>query len=268
MIAIVVLTHNRMHLLRKCVENVLARTSEATSEIVIWNNASTDRTKDYLASLTDARMRHVNYARNLGQNAYAEAFALTTTPFMIELDDDVTDAPERWDNTLLDAFRRLPKIGFLAASLVDDENDEASYLMHHVRHHLYSAVEENGVWLLKGPTGGGCAMTSRELHDRVGGFRRAKGKVFWQEEAAYIRDIGTLGYEAAVLADLRVHHTGGPYYAPQSPEKVRYWEAFRRRQRRRSAVKRALLRAPMVATLNERWRWFEPPSSSDGDLPH
>jgi GT2 family glycosyltransferase len=263
MIAIVVLTHNRLHLLRKCVENVLMRTSDATREIVIWDNASTDGTREYLASLSDPRIRVVRHAKNIGQNGYANAFAMTTQPYLIEIDDDVTDAPNDWDATLLDAFRRLPKIGFLAANLVDDPNDEASYVMHHYRRHLYTSVEENGVRLLKGPTGGGCAMTSRELHDRVGGFRQSND-VFWLEDHAYIDDIAKLGYEPAFLEELRVHHTGGPHYAPPPPEKVRYWKAFQRRHRRRTAVKRALLRAPMVATLNDRWGWFEPPSSADG----
>lgn len=108
MISIVVLTHNRLDLLRKCVENVLARTSEVTREIVIWNNGSTDGTADYLARLDDPRIQVVNHSRNIGQNAYAEAFALTAQPYMIELDDDVIDAPADWDASLLDAFRRLP----------------------------------------------------------------------------------------------------------------------------------------------------------------
>ena len=58
-IAVVVLTHNRVHLLQQCVENVLLRTSAATREIVIWDNASTDGTADYLQSLVDPRIRVV-----------------------------------------------------------------------------------------------------------------------------------------------------------------------------------------------------------------
>lgn len=261
MISIVVLTHNRHDLLRKCVENVLARTSEVTREIVIWNNGSTDGTADYLARLDDPRIQVVNHSRNIGQNAYAEAFALTAQPYMIELDDDVIDAPADWDASLLDAFRRLPRIGFLAANLVDDPNDESAYIMHHYRQHLYTAVEENGVRLLKGPTGGGCAITSRELHDRVGGFRQDEGQVFWLEDQAYIEDIGKLGYEAAFLEDLRVHHAGGPYYAPPSVEKRRYWDAYTARYVRKIRVKRALLRIPLVERLNGRYRWFEPPEA-------
>jgi len=258
-ISLVVLTHDRLHLLRKCVENVLSRTSEATREIVIWNNAATDGTRDYLASLSDPRIRAVHHPRNIGQNAYAKAFALTTQPYMIELDDDIVAAPERWDETLLDAFRRLPRIGFLAANLVDDPNDVASQHLHHGRPGAYTTVVENGVRLLKGPTGGGCAITSRELHDLVGGFRQQKGKVFWLEDAAYIEDLGRLGYEAAYLGDLRVHHTGGPYYAPPTPEKKRYWETYERRRRQKAMVKRVLLRVPLLARLNERYRWFHPP---------
>jgi GT2 family glycosyltransferase len=264
-ISLVVLTHNRVHLLQKCVENVLTRTSPATREIVIWNNASTDATAAYLGTLMDPRIRVVDHPKNIGQNAYAEAFALTTQPYMVELDDDVTDAPERWDETLLEAFRALPMIGFLAANLVDDPNDVASYVLHHLRPEAnpdaYQHVVENGIHLRKGPTGGGCAMTSRELHDLVGGFQQDAGRVFWLEDQAYIEDIEKLGYEAAYLEDLRVHHTGGPYYAPPSPEKKRYWDAFERDIRRKMMVKRVLYRFPFVPQLNERRRWFEPPVS-------
>ena len=80
MIAVIVLTHDRVHLLRQCVENVLARTSELTTEIIIWDNASQDGTSDYLATLHDPRFRIVAGQRNIGQNAYAEAFALLLPP--------------------------------------------------------------------------------------------------------------------------------------------------------------------------------------------
>jgi GT2 family glycosyltransferase len=259
-IAIVVLTHNRVHLLRECVENVLGRTSPATREIVIWNNASPDATAAYLDSLEDPRITVVHSEANIGQNAYAEAFALTTAPYLVELDDDVVDAPAGWDAMLLDAFRRLPTVGFLAADLEDDPHDEASNVRHHVRPHEYVPVVENGVRLLRGPAGGGCAITSRELNERVGGFRQQKGKVFWLEDLAYIQDIIRLGYEAAVLADLRVHHTGGPYYTAASKEKDEFWADYRKRRARRQAVKRIVFRVPFFGRLNARHGWFQPPA--------
>src|SRR4051812_28236029 len=260
-IAIVVLTHDRAHLVSKCVENVLLRTSDATQEIVIWDNASTDGTAEYLATLTDPRIRVIRSEKNIGQNAYARAFRETTAPYLIELDDDVTNAPSEWDATMLDAYLKLPKIGFLAADLEDDPNDEASRYRHQIRPHEYTLVEENGVRLLTGPAGGGCAMTARELNERVGGFQQKKNEVFWLEDHAYIDDIMRLGFESAVLADLRVHHTGGPHYTESIKEKDEYWADYRRRRARRMAVKRMVFRLPFFARLNAHQGWFQPPSS-------
>src|SRR5919107_4893279 len=212
-IAVVVLTHNRLHLVSKCVENVLLRTSEATREIVIWDNASPDGTAEYLATLDDPRIRVMRSEKNVGQNGYARAFRATKSPYLIELDDDVTDAPEQWDATMLDAYLRLPEIGFLAADLEDDPNDEASRFRHQVRPHEYTLVEKDGVRLLTGPAGGGCAMTDRELHERVGGFKENPKEVFWLEDAAYIGQIAEIGYKPAGLGGLRRPHTRGPFYS-------------------------------------------------------
>jgi GT2 family glycosyltransferase len=227
MIAIVVVTLNRLPLLRKSVENVLNRT-ESTTEIVIWNNASSDETASYLATLSDPRIVVVNSPDNVGLNGYARAFRLTTAPYMVELDDDVVDAPQGWDSMLLDAYRRLPEIGFLAADLVDEPNDPVSRFRHYVRPEDYRPYESNGVRLLEGPTGGGCAMTDRELSDRVGGFSEHPER-FFQEESEYIGKIAEVGYRAAILADLRVHHTGGPGFTYQSPEKMEWWSQWYRR---------------------------------------
>jgi GT2 family glycosyltransferase len=255
-VAVVVLTHNRVHLLRQCVENVLAKTSQQTGEIVIWNNASTDATSDYLESLEDPRIRVVNHPENIGQNAYAEAFRLTSAPYMVELDDDVIDAPVEWDRTLLEAFQKLPDVGFLAADLVDDPNDQAAHVRYHVRPDAYRPVVVEGVRLLEGPTGGGCAMTSREVNERVGGFRQSKTEVFWLEDEAYIADIRKLGFRAAVLRDLLVHHAGGPYYSTPSEARNEYWARRERSEARREQLKRLLLRLPFMKRLNARFGWF------------
>ena len=256
MIAIVVLTHERVHLLRQCVENVLGRTSDLTTEIVIWNNGSTDGTRAFLDGLADPRIRLVHHPENIGQNAYAEACRLTSAPYIVELDDDMIDAPPAWDRALLEAYERLPRIGFLAANLVDNPHDQAARIMHHERAHEYTTVEENGVTLLRGPVGGGCAITARELLDKVGGFRQNHGHVFWLEDAAYIEDIGKLGYEAAYLRDVKLLHAGGGHYGPEPQAKHAYWRAYWLREIRKNRVKRALLRIPFVRPLNDRHGWF------------
>jgi GT2 family glycosyltransferase len=259
-IAIVVITHDRLHLLKQCVEQVLGRTSELTTEIVIWDNGSSDGTREFLDSLTDPRIKVVHHATNIGNNAYAEGFRLTSAPYLVDLDDDVVDAPAEWDRTLLEAYRRLPQIGFLAADLEEDEFDEASLIRHRHRPDAYRERDINGIRLLEGPAGGGCAMTDRILYDRAGGFTQRADQVFFLEDAEYIVKIRELGYHRAVLADLRVHHTGGAYYSRNVPSaKVKFWDDYWRTVRRRNAVKRVLLRVPFAKAINARLRLFEPP---------
>ena len=166
------------------------------------------------------------------------------------------DAPPGWDRSLLAAFDRLPQIGFLAANLVDNPHDQAARVMYRERPHEYTTVEVEGVRLVRGPVGGGCAITSRELLDRVGGFRQKRGQIFWLEDEAFIRDIEKLGFEAAYLADVKVLHAGGGHYAPDSEAKHAYWRAYWTREARKNRVKRLLLRLPPVRRLNERHEWF------------
>jgi GT2 family glycosyltransferase len=258
-IAMVMVTYNRVHLLRQCVENVILRTSQATREIVIWDNASTDGTREYLDSLDDPRIRVVHHPKNVGVNAYSMAFPQTRAEFMIEVDDDVTNAPDGWDEQLRDAYKKLPEVGFLEAKLEDDGHSIRADLLYREQADRYTLREVNGVRVLEGgPVGGACTITSRELYDRVGGFRRRRS-AFFHEDAAYIKDIKKLGYHAAILDELEVAHHGGPYYSQVVPEKVDYYRRRDRRVARKDAVKRMLLRVPLVAPLNRRYRWFQPP---------
>jgi GT2 family glycosyltransferase len=258
-IAIVVVTYNRLPLLRQCVENVLARTSDATREIVIWDNASTDGTGEYLDALDDPRFQIVRHPRNVGVNAYAIAFPKTSAGYLLELDDDVVDAPQGWDHALLDAYRRLPEIGFLEAKLADDGHSTRADLFYRDQRDLYRRDEVNGVRILQGgPVGGACTITSRVLHDRVGGFQRGKG-AFFHEDHAYIKDIKKLGYRAAILDEIEVAHHGGPYYSAIVPEKVEYYKRRDRRVARKNAVKRMLLAVPLMRPLNQRFGWFKQP---------
>jgi GT2 family glycosyltransferase len=259
-IGIVVLTHGRVHLLRQCVENVLSATSDATQEIVIWNNASTDGTRAYLDTIDDPRIRVVHHETNIGQNAYGPAFAMISAAYLIELDDDVVGAPAGWDATMRDALKRLPHVGFLAADLEDDPYDETAHYRYRVRPHEYTEVEVNGVRLLEGPPGGTCAMFPGDVYRSVGGFQQNSKWAFHLEEPGFIALLQTHGYSATVLADLKVHHTGGKHYCEIPQEKAEYWDDYWKTRARRQAVKKVVFRMPGFRRLNARYGWFVAPS--------
>ncbi len=258
MIAVVLLTHNRLHLLRRCVDHVLARTSPLTTEIVIWNNGSEDGTHEYLNSLAEPRLHVVHSRRNLAMNALPRAIAHTAAPYLVELDDDVVDAPQGWDETLLDAYVRLGTFGFLAASLAYDPEDTASRYLAFMREMgAYTLVEIDGLRVLEGSVGGACTMTSRQLYERVGGFRQHRRYPYWRPEIPYQRAVRKLGYRTGFLLDLEVLHAGGRSSWPKEKDAWHRHEA--RVRARKDAVKRVLLRVPLVAALNRRHRWFDPP---------
>ncbi len=258
MIAVIVLTYNRAHLLERCVEDVLLRTSDATREIIIWNNASEDETKEYLESIESPKIRVVHHDANIGTNAYARAVELTSSPYIVGVDDDVIEAPHGWDNTLLQAFLKIPNIGYLVADLKEDPKDSAYQYLKYAKEvrKVYTRRDVNGVTILEGPTGSGCAMTSREIYKRVGGFGQHKKLVFWHEDAAYVRSVLKHGYRTAILEELQVWHAGSPYYSEWTPAKAEFHEHHRRIHAGKDLVKKILLRIPFVASLNERHKWF------------
>ncbi len=261
MIAVIVLTHNRAHLLERCVEDVLWRVSEKTQEIIIWDNASDDGTREYLEGVHGPRIQVIRHSENIGTNAYAPAVKLTKAPYIVELDDDVIEAPHGWDAILLDAFLKIPQIGYLVADLKEDPNDSAYRYLKYAKEErkVFTRKEVNGVTILEGPTGGGCSMTSREIYDRVGGFRQHRKLVFWHEAASYVRDVRKLGYRTAILEDLKVWHAGSPFYSTTSPAKLAFHAHRRRAEARKNFAKRVILSIPFVAAMNERHRWFSPP---------
>ena len=70
-------------------------------------------------------------------------------------------------------------------------------------------------------------MTSRELYERVGGFRQNAKFVYWREDAAYVKDLRRLGYRSAVLEGLSVWHAGSPYYSKTESAKNPFHSAGR-----------------------------------------
>jgi GT2 family glycosyltransferase len=215
MISIVLITYNRLKLLKLNVEQVLSKTSALTKEIIIWNNSSTDGTEQYLESIKhDQRLNIIHHKENIGVNARSRAFALATGEYLISLDDDVIDAPHNWDKTMLEAFQKIPKIGYLSANIIDD--GKGTHANHMYRQRNLDSLEVtkiDGIEIIYGLAGNWCSITSRKAFDQVGGFEENPKFIYWHEDNLYVRKLIKSGYERGILKQLKVFHAAGPYYA-------------------------------------------------------
>ena len=238
-------------------ENVVGRTSLQTSEIIIWDNGSVDGTNEYLSMLSDSRIRVVSSTGNVGMVAYGRAIAMTRAPFIIQLDDDVIDAPDAWDAQLLEAFLAVPRLAWLAADLQDNPSDRASYDRHNKDQYVERVI--NGVPFLDGPAGGWCTITSREIYDAVGGLPQSSRHVYFSTDSIYVKKVRAAGYETGILGSLRVLHRGDRAGERPAAEKERFHRREAVIQRRRNLIKRALLLIPGVRASNQRRGWFHEP---------
>ena len=264
MISIVIVTCDRSHLLKQCLEKVVAVASDQVTEVVIWNNASVDDTRAVIEAFTDSRVRAIHNDTNIGVNAYAEAVKLTKEPFIIELDDDIIDAPEQWDQKLLEVFQAVPKAGYIASNIIDDGHSVASNIFYRERSDEFKPYEEHGVNLLSGPVGGYCSITSREVYDEVDGFPQKPGEIFFHEDAEYFGRVTRAGYIATIAADLKVFHASGPYYSQSkqiSQAKDVYYTGVQRKKARKEKIKRILFAVPLFPVINRLMFQWQPPRS-------
>lgn len=120
LVSVIVPTRNRRTLLERTLRTVLWQTHEAL-EVVVVDEASTDDTPSYLASLTDPRVRWV---RNDVPGGVARArnrgMAETSAPWVAWVDDDDLWAPDKLESQLA-AIQATPgaRWSFVEAVVVD-----------------------------------------------------------------------------------------------------------------------------------------------------
>lgn len=88
-ITVGIITYNRIGYLPDSVNSVLQQQSEASLEVIIVDDGSTDLTKDYLESLIDPRVRVISHKSNQGRpQARNTVIENMRGDFLLWLDDD------------------------------------------------------------------------------------------------------------------------------------------------------------------------------------
>jgi GT2 family glycosyltransferase len=205
--SILLITWNRLRMLREGLESLLETTHGDNYEILVWNNGSTDGTKEYLDGIAaaHAEVRVINYPENVGLNAVALAVGRARGYYLVELDDDVVRFPDDWLAKMLHAFKMVPQIGYMAANVIQDETTTGEKDIPEA----YTVIDYDGVVLEHGPTWGWCSMTSLEVLSRVGNFPRRRGRLNFTEDEDYVRRCLAAGYTPAILQEVVVFHASG-----------------------------------------------------------
>jgi len=206
--SVVMLTYNRKRMLERCLSAVLRTTHCADCEIIVWDNASTDGTAEYLdaEAARDPRLVVVHSPENVGLNGVARGVARARSAYIVEMDDDVIELPDHWLADMIHAFETVPRAGYLATNVVqDDITNGAKPGPEEYREQTFGDVT-----IEFGPTGGWCAMTSRAVIDKIGNFIEQPDKVFFLEDGEFGERCARAFLRVGIVRDVRVYHAAGP----------------------------------------------------------
>lgn len=155
----------------KCLESVLAeiKRSGVEAEVVVVNNASTDRTKEVALSFAGVRVvdetkKGLTYARAAGMQA-------TSGEILANVDSD-TILPEGWLTTVAKEFAQDPKLVALSGpfiyydlSVFDRALTRVFYFIGWVSHNILQYIFRKGAMVQ-----GGNFVLRRDEWEKVGGF--------------------------------------------------------------------------------------------------
>lgn len=97
-IVAIVVTHNRLEKLKTTVKSLLKSSANSLERLIICNNASTDGTSTWLASLSDTRLDVMNLTANIGgaggfEASLRHAAATSSADWFVVMDDDARPEP-------------------------------------------------------------------------------------------------------------------------------------------------------------------------------
>lgn len=212
LVSIVVVTHNREGLFRKCIGSLLQTLTNVSYELIVIDNASSDGTGKFLEELQrrNEKLIVINPGQNIGINAKALGFENAKGEFIIGIDDDVIFFPHGWVEMMVNAYKRIPGMGYLATNVIQDEHTNGAKPSEDLYHYDY--FDDGKIKLEVGPTGGWCFMISREVYEKIGKLRTFEGRIFYPEDGDYINRIRDNGLRYGLLSDVKVYHASGEYY--------------------------------------------------------
>jgi GT2 family glycosyltransferase len=226
----VVVTYNRLPLLKECIEAVLFQTF-SVSKLIIVNNASTDKTKEYLDSLSDPIFEIINLTKNTGGsggfNTGIKKSIAISADWTWVMDDDTIPLPNALEELILRSDV-VKSTGFLCSKVLWSDgsihrmNIPSPGTLHNT---VYLEYIERGVLLV--PT---CSFVSCLINNtaiKAVGFPIADFFI-WADDVEYTGRITNSGFFGIFVLTSHVTHKTSRNYAAtiQDATKDIFWKFY------------------------------------------
>jgi GT2 family glycosyltransferase len=241
-LSVIVVTWNSEAWLRRCLRSVFAEKGELQVEVIMVDNASSDRSAQ-VAMNEFSGVRIVQNQSNLGfAAAVNRGIAVSTGRYVCLLNPD-TELTDHALERMVEAMDRDPGIGVMGPHLLnEDKSTQASVrrfptgadqtLILSKLHLLFRDSNALNRYLMRGfdykrtqdvdQVMGACFMIRRETIDQVGVFDETF--FIWFEEVDYCRRVKeTSSFRVVYFAQAHVIHLGGESFAKVSAGKKRRW---------------------------------------------
>jgi len=251
--SIVIVNWNSGNLLRACVQSLLAATPD--TEIVVIDNASTDRSVEELSGFRD----HLHLVRNSVNLGFAAAvnqgFKQTDAPYVLILNPDIRAIPGSVEllANFLDTHPRAGAVGgYVNENYLPRPIPSAAALM---KENLGFAAQQksretHGAYAGEQPAAA-ALMIRRDAFEDVGGFDE-RFYPAWYEDVDFSQRLKGAGWDICFAPDAEFEHEGG-YSAvalgPKAFAEAYYHNQLRYAQKHFSGAAQVTIRASIAAGM-------------------
>jgi GT2 family glycosyltransferase/Flp pilus assembly protein TadD len=212
MISIIILNYNDIAHLSTCLDSIQRHTPEP-HEIIIFDNAATDGSREYMRSLTNIVL--IESPQNIGCTpARAKAMSVARGQYLILLDND-TIVTKGWSTRFIEHAQKNPHIGMMGPC---SNYASGPQLIPNVPYKDLHGMDTFAVQFFAEHRGqlspthrlvGFCMFIRKELFEKIGIIDESLG-FFGFDDDDYTLRAYVAGFHPSIAKDIFIHHTGGP----------------------------------------------------------